>query len=97
MEAVQTENSSFPSVASPPIPWVSLAWFSVILLISYVAVIRHLAYQWSVDEDVSHGFFVPLVAGYVAWQRRAELFAAEWKPNYLGAAAVAWPHEATER
>lgn len=72
------------------VPWISIAWFSAFLLLSYFAVIRYLAVQWSVDEDVSHGFFVPLVAGYVAFQRRDELFSAEWKPNYLGALVVIW-------
>jgi exosortase len=26
--------------------------------------------QWANDEDMGHGFFVPVIAGFIAWQRR---------------------------
>ena len=74
----------------PQIPWVSLAWFSGLLLFSYFAIFKALAHQWSVDEDVSHGFFVPLVSGYIAWQQRAEILGQKWIPNYFGALIVLW-------
>jgi exosortase len=76
--------------ANPPqeIPWVSLAWFGALLLLSYFVIFKNLAIQWSVDEDVSHGFFVPLVAAYVAWQKKDEILGQPWIPNYLGALVV---------
>ena len=42
------------------------------------------------DEDMGHGLFVPVVAGYIAWQRRDEIMALKAKPNYWGMALVAW-------
>ena len=83
------EGSSLPS--SPlPVPWVSLAWFGALLLFSYFAIFKALAHQWSVDEDVSHGFFVPLVSAYIAWQKRDEILGQQWIPNYFGALIVLW-------
>ena len=49
-----------------------------------------LAAQWEGDEDMGHGFFVPIVAAYIAWTRRDELLAAEVKPNYWGIAILAY-------
>jgi exosortase len=73
---------------SQEIPWTSLAWYSVLFLLSYFFIFKNLAIQWSIDEDVSHGFFVPLVAGYVAWQKKDEILGQPWIPNYLGALIV---------
>ena len=61
------------SSTSATMPWVKLAWFSVILVGIYFPILRKLVDQWMTDDDVSHGFFVPLVAGYVVWQRREKL------------------------
>lgn len=94
MEAVDTASPTSPAASIPShaeVPWGSILWFSVLLAITYFTVIKLLAAQWSVDEDVSHGFFVPPIAAYITWQRRQELFSTPWKPNILlGSLAVAW-------
>jgi exosortase len=40
--------------------------------------------QWATDENMGHGFFVPIMSGFIVWQRRAELLAEPRKPNVLG-------------
>lgn len=72
------------------IDWMPIIWFSTLLLASYVAVLYALGLQWTWDEDVSHGPFVPVVAGYIAWQRRKEFVATPKIPNYWGLAIVGW-------
>jgi exosortase len=49
-----------------------------------------MASQWSNDDDMSHGFFVPAVAAYIAWNRREELLALEVKPSYWGLVLLGW-------
>jgi len=44
--------------------------------------------QWNNDEDMGHGFFVPVIAAYIAWQKRDELLNRPLKPNYFGVAIV---------
>jgi exosortase len=65
-----------------------------LLLACYAPVLAGLARQWSTDPDMSHGFFVLPVVGYVVWRRRAELSAItqldNGAPNWCGFAIAAW-------
>ena len=72
------------------IPWAAMAWFTVLLIAVFYPILRALVIQWSTDEDVSHGFFVPLVGLFIAWQRRETILALECKPAWWGLAVMAW-------
>ena len=72
------------------IPWAALAWFTALLIGVFYPILRALVMQWANDEDVSHGFFVPLVALFIAWQRRERILALEFKPAWWGLAIMAW-------
>jgi exosortase len=72
------------------LPWGAVVWFGALLIACYAPVLTRLAQQWLADEDMGHGFFVPLVAGYIAWQRRDELAALTPSPNWWGLAVLAW-------
>jgi exosortase len=78
---------------SPPIgattrPWLPIIWFGALLILSYLPVLDRLVRQWSTDEDMGHGFFVPAITGYIAWQKRDELNALRPSPNWWGLALV---------
>jgi len=45
-----------------------------------------LARQWSEDQDMGHGFFVPLIAGWIVWRKKDELLALGAHPNWPGLA-----------
>jgi exosortase len=79
-----------PAAHAPSISWAALAWFSALLIAAYFPMLTRLVGQWSSDENVSHGFFVPLVALYIAWQRRDSILAMELKPAWWGLAIMAW-------
>ncbi|HME09998.1 MAG TPA: exosortase/archaeosortase family protein [Bryobacteraceae bacterium] len=68
----------------PSLPWSAVAWFAALLLVCYIPVLKELVHNWWTDGDMGHGFFVPIVAGYIVWQRRAELAAVRPETNYLG-------------
>jgi exosortase len=36
------------------------------------------------DDDMGHGFFVPVVAAYIAWQRKDEILSTKLTRDYLG-------------
>jgi exosortase len=72
------------------LPWTGIAWFGVLLVACYAPVLRSLVRQWNNDPDMGHGFFVPLIAGFIIWQRREELAAIQPEPNWWGLLVVAW-------
>jgi exosortase len=72
------------------LPWTGIAWFGILLVACYAPVLRALVRQWNNDPDMGHGFFVPLVAGFIIWQRREELAAIKPQPNWWGLVVIAW-------
>jgi exosortase len=70
------------------ISWFVLACLGALLLFSYAPVLWRLVGQWDSDPDMGHGFFVPVVAGFIVWQNRRELLALTPSPNWWGLAIV---------
>jgi exosortase len=71
-------------------PWMALAWFAALIALCYWPVLVRLIAQWNNDEDMGHGFFVPILAAYIAWQKRNEFLAEPAQPNWLGLALVVY-------
>lgn len=70
------------------VSWFALACLGALLLFSYAPVLWRLVQQWDSDPDMGHGFFVPIVAGYIVWQKRRDLLAMTPSPNWWGLAIV---------
>lgn len=71
-------------------PWVAIGWFAALLVFCYFPVLNKLAHDWATDDDMGHGFFVPVVAGYLIWQRRQDVAATELKPTKWGLLLIAY-------
>ena len=72
------------------LPWVTIGWVSVLLGLCYAPVLYRLVQQWGYDPDMGHGFFVPVCAGYIAWQKRGQLNGVAAKANWWGLAIMIW-------
>ena len=70
-----------------PFGWQGLLLVAVLILL-YAPVLKTLVYQWYVDADYSHGFLVPLLSGYLIWQRRDKLRHIPKRPSLWGMAIV---------
>jgi exosortase len=82
-----------PLLKAPPknsLPWTGIAWFGVLLIACYLPVLLRLVHQWNYDPDMGHGFFVPVIAAFIIWQRREELAAIKPQPNLWGLLVIAW-------
>ena len=54
------------------------------LLICYASTIRGMVGVWLVDEDMGHGFLVPLVIAWILWRERATWVHLPIRPSPLG-------------
>ncbi len=80
-----------PASASPAkVAWQPIAWFGALLILCYAPILYRMAVQWATDENMGHGFFVPVVAGFIAWQRRKVLLETPMRPNRWGLVLVVW-------
>src|SRR3954447_23022562 len=76
-----------PAEAAPSsqkVAWQPIAWFGALLLICYAQILYRMGVQWATDENMGHGFFVPIVAGNIAWRRRDALTFDPQKPHLWG-------------
>jgi len=82
-----------PDEAAPSsmkVAWQPIAWFGALLIGCYAPILYRMGVQWATDENMGHGFFVPILAGYIAWQRRSTLAAIPRRPNGWGLVLVVW-------
>lgn len=54
------------------------------VIVLYLPVLQKLVWQWWDDSNYSHGFIVPLFAGYILWERRRSLLKIEPQPALWG-------------
>jgi exosortase len=93
MASVADKLSEQTPVVPPPrsIPWVMLVWLGGLLIAANYTILKYLVLQWWNDEDMGHGFFVPVVAAILVWQRREKLLAMDYKPAWgWGIAVLLW-------
>ncbi len=58
------------------------------LALAYGFVVVALVRQWGSDPNYAHGFFVPFMAGWLAWRRRERFTRAPRVPSAAGLAVV---------
>jgi exosortase len=62
---------------------------SLLLLVPlYYSVVPEMVKQWYTDDNYSHGFIVPLIAGYFLYERREELKKALVTPWGMGLGVI---------
>jgi exosortase len=68
--------------------WQPIAWFGLLLIVCYAPILYRMGVQWATDENMGHGFFVPIVSGFIVWQRREKLMAIPCRSSAWGLALV---------
>ena len=75
---------------SAPFSWLTVSWVSALLIVCYAPMLKGLLWQWYDDPDMGHGFFVPAIAAYIAWQHRDKIAETPASPNWWGLAIMIW-------
>jgi len=73
-----------------PFSLITVLWVAALMAACYAPVLVRLFNQWYDDPDMGHGFFVPVIAGYIAWQNRHRIADLTPEPNWWGAAIMIW-------
>jgi len=76
--------------ASGAFSWGTIAWVSALLAACYGPILTALVRNWNSDGDMGHGFFVPVIAAYIAWQKRDQIAGKMPRPNWWGLAIMLW-------
>jgi exosortase len=82
--ARQITSASVSSGKDREAKWVSLLALSALVLWLYAGPLVSLARQWWDDGNYSHGFFVPLFAGYILWRERERWRKVPLRANNFG-------------
>lgn len=94
-----------PAESKLPAPLELASWglAGALLLAIYVPICIYMAQNWWYDDNYSHGFFIPLISGWLIWRQRHALARLDAGPNPWGLAVVAaglliltagrWGHE----
>jgi exosortase len=68
--------------------WVQFGILAAVVAALYYKVVFKLVFDWWNDPNFSHGFFVPLFAGFVLWQSRKKIESAPVKPSWFGLVVI---------
>ena len=88
MVSVPVAQTTQAKPSSVRVAWQPIVWFGALLILCYAPILYRLGVQWATDEDMGYGFLVPIVAGFIAWQRRGILAATPRQPNAWGLVLV---------
>ena len=77
------------SVLERPWPLGGLMLVVGLLGFLYYPTLLNLGREWYGDNNYSHGFLIPFVSAYLAWQRREQLGALNPKPSRAGLSIIA--------
>jgi exosortase len=89
LQPVMQTQADLSAAAEPPRSFSMLILYPfALLMVVYFPALSELVQDWLGDDNYSHGFLVPLVSGYLLWQKRALLASLPRRIDMLGLAAV---------
>ncbi len=69
--------------------YVQIAVLTASFLLLFMHTLINLVGDWSVDDNYSHGFFIPFITGYMIWQEKEKLSQIKPEPDNLGLLFIA--------
>jgi exosortase D (VPLPA-CTERM-specific) len=72
-----------------PKQWLVLGIAAGAALLAFQSGLRFMVANWAIVEEYSYGWFIPVIVGYLVWQKRAQLAALELRGAWSGLVLVA--------
>jgi exosortase len=72
------------SIRAHKVGLIKISVLSILLLVLYSPTFHMFLYDWSHDDNYSHGFLVPFIVGYLVWTKKKELHQLTPKPSIWG-------------
>lgn len=66
-----------------------VATLGLVAALAFAGGIENLFMRWGEQQELSHGYFLPVIAGWIIWERRNALRGSLGQPVRLGLAGVA--------
>lgn len=64
--------------------FIQLSILIVITILVYIPVLKGLFNSWYSDSNYSHGFIIPILAGYLIYEKKDDLIKLSFAKNYWG-------------
>src|SRR5450759_1084971 len=79
----------FGSGRSSAIYTSALLFVSVLIaLVAFGGPLLELVHRWSIQEEYSHGFLIPVIVAWLLWTRRDALLASIGRPSWTGSVLI---------
>jgi len=82
----------------PPVPapvwqvpraqWVVVALVGLALIAAFLPGLRFMVSNWAIVEEYSYGYFIPLISGFLIWQKSDQLRQVELRGSWTGLVPV---------
>lgn len=68
--------------------WAPLVLLAGVFVFLYWPALNEFVYDWWHDDNYSHGFLIPVISGYLLWQKKEDILQAERSKNNLGLVVI---------
>ena len=68
----------------PATRWLPVSALAAVFVLLYWPALNEFVYDWWHDDNYSHGFLIPVISGYLLWQKREALQKVEIRQNRWG-------------
>lgn len=69
--------------------WIWIGGLALLTSVAFFNGIENLFKRWGEQQELSHGYFLPLITAWMLWERRDALSSSLSRPDTLGLAGVA--------
>lgn len=68
----------------PKAQWIVVALVGAALIAAFLPGLRFMVANWSAVEEYSYGYFIPLISGFLIWQKSEQLRQVELRGSWTG-------------